>query len=230
MRRAQRRRATPWRPRRRLGGDAELLGTGSCSRPMHRSARSTRCGRRRRRCRASVSARPASTETRAVTAAGSTDSRYAASCSSNHSRHGADTTRALTPSAGERLAGLDGELHLGAGRDEDHVGRAVRRLGEHVGALGDVRRPRRTCHRMPRRRHARTPGCSAGSARCRPGRRGGARISATRTRSRWRRRGARRRSPGWRAASRAARSAGGSGRLRRARRSRASRRRSTGRS
>ncbi len=42
---------------------------------------------------------PASIETRALTAFGRTDSRYSALCSSNHSRLGADTTRALTPSA-----------------------------------------------------------------------------------------------------------------------------------
>ncbi len=42
---------------------------------------------------------PASTETRAATASGSTCSLYSASCSSNHSRLGALTTRAWTPSA-----------------------------------------------------------------------------------------------------------------------------------
>ena len=42
---------------------------------------------------------PASTDTRAFTAAGSTDSRYSASWASNHSRHGMDTTRAATPCA-----------------------------------------------------------------------------------------------------------------------------------
>ena len=36
---------------------------------------------------------------------------------------------------GQRLAGGDGELDLGAGRDEDHVGRAARRVGEDVRAL-----------------------------------------------------------------------------------------------
>ena len=36
---------------------------------------------------------------------------------------------------GQRLAGGDGELHLGAGRDEDHIGCAVRRVGEDVGTL-----------------------------------------------------------------------------------------------
>src|SRR5690606_10818043 len=46
-----------------------------------------------------LSTEPASTDTRAVTDFGSTDSRYASSCSANHSSDGADTTRALTPSA-----------------------------------------------------------------------------------------------------------------------------------
>ena len=46
-----------------------------------------------------VRSMPASMETRALTDAGSTDSRYSASCSSNHSRHGTDTTRALMPSS-----------------------------------------------------------------------------------------------------------------------------------
>jgi hypothetical protein len=42
---------------------------------------------------------PASTDTRALTADGSTDSRYASSCSANHSRLGADTTRVAIPAA-----------------------------------------------------------------------------------------------------------------------------------
>ena len=49
-------------------------------------------------------ATPASTETRALTEAGSTASLYSASCSSNHSRDGADTTRALMPSPARVLA------------------------------------------------------------------------------------------------------------------------------
>ena len=40
---------------------------------------------------------PASTETRALTAAGRTFSRYPGVCSSNHSRHGIDTTRVAMP-------------------------------------------------------------------------------------------------------------------------------------
>ena len=82
---------------------------------------------------------PASTDTRAVTAAGSTDSRYAASCCSNHSRLGAETTRAWMPVGRELLARGHGELHLGARGDEDDVGRARRRLGEHVRALREAR-------------------------------------------------------------------------------------------
>ena len=42
---------------------------------------------------------PASTDTRAFTAAGMTDSRYSALCSSNHSRLGAETTDASMPSS-----------------------------------------------------------------------------------------------------------------------------------
>ena len=42
---------------------------------------------------------PASTATRAFTDGGSTLSRYAWSCSSNHSTDGIDTTRVGTPSA-----------------------------------------------------------------------------------------------------------------------------------
>ena len=38
-------------------------------------------------------------ETRARTDDGSTDSRYASSCSANHSSDGADTTRVATPAA-----------------------------------------------------------------------------------------------------------------------------------
>ena len=49
-------------------------------------------------------ATPASTDTRALTADGSTASLYSASCSSNHSTHGTDTTRALMPSPARVLA------------------------------------------------------------------------------------------------------------------------------
>ena len=42
---------------------------------------------------------PASTETRARIAAGSTSSWYEASCSLNHSTHGIETTRVEMPSA-----------------------------------------------------------------------------------------------------------------------------------
>ena len=81
----------------RLGGDAELaeqgLVVGGGAEVLDRDAAAGVTDVRRQ-----VRARPASIETRALTAAGSTDSRYAASCSSNHSWHGTDTTRALTPS------------------------------------------------------------------------------------------------------------------------------------
>ena len=82
----------------RLGGDAELaeqglvVGRGAEVLDRHAAAGVADVGRPGR------GASPASIETRAFTAAGSTDSRYAASCSSNHSWHGTETTRALMPS------------------------------------------------------------------------------------------------------------------------------------
>ena len=109
-----------------LGGEAELaverLGVGRGAVVLERDA----TGRRRRRaCATTARCRPRPRPGRAPTA-GSTDSRYAASCSSNHSRHGTETTRVAMPGGLERLARRDGELHLGAGADEDHVGRAGR--------------------------------------------------------------------------------------------------------
>ena len=172
-------------------------------------------------------ARPASTETRALTDGG--QDRLAVRgvllVEPLDARHGDD---AGGDALGlQRLAGLDGELHLGSGGDQDDVGVCrPGRLGQDVGALGDPGRKRR-CRRRPRRRRGRTPGCSGGSGRCRPGPRGSPGWSSTRCRPRWRRPGGPRPGPGWRAGWRAAPPAGGSGRLRPGRRSRASRRRST---
>ena len=42
------------------------------------------------------------------------------------------------PFGGEQLAGLDGELHLGAGADQDTSGVPPSASSEHVAALGDV--------------------------------------------------------------------------------------------
>ena len=47
---------------------------------------------------------PASMLTRALMSAGITDSRYSSSCSSNHSRHGMETTRAAMSSAASASA------------------------------------------------------------------------------------------------------------------------------
>ena len=47
---------------------------------------------------------PASTLTRALTVGGKTELRYSSSCSSNHSRHGIDTTRAEMSSAASASA------------------------------------------------------------------------------------------------------------------------------
>ena len=145
-----------------LGGDAELRGTGSCSRPMRRSARSTRCGRA-----SPTYVRPGEGEPgldRDAGLDGCGQHRLAVlgvllvEPLQARRRHDAGVDALGL----ERLARLDGELHLGAGGDEDDVGRAVRRLGEHVGALRRRSSPRRRCRRRLRRRRARTPGCSGG--------------------------------------------------------------------
>ena len=81
---------------------------------------------------------PASTETRALTAAGRTFSRYPGGLlvepfTARH-RHDAGRDARLL----ERLASLDGELHLGAGGHEDHVRGRLAGVVEDVGALGDA--------------------------------------------------------------------------------------------
>ncbi len=50
--------------------------------------------------------------------------------------HGMETTRVPSPGF-QRLPGGDGNLHLGAGADEDHPDRTHLGVGQHVTALGD---------------------------------------------------------------------------------------------
>ena len=205
-----------------LGGDAELavergvVGRGAVV------LEARRCGRRRRRGRASPCATPASTLTRALTIGRqhgvAVGLRPAAS---NHSRHGIETTRAWMPFVGQDARG---PRRRAAPRSRCRSG--SRR----------ARRPRRRAARSRRGRRSSVVGEAVGAARegrdVLPGQRQAGRVGrcargspARRRRSRWRRPGGRRRGPGSRAARRGARPAGGSGRPRRGRSSRGSRRR-----
>ena len=108
-----------------FGRDAVLLVDAWRSRPRRRSARSRRSGRGRRRTRASPArcrprrrrepSRPAGSPCRGRPGPGRRTTR----------RHGIETTRASMPSAASWSRACDGELDLGAGADEDDVGRAV---------------------------------------------------------------------------------------------------------
>ncbi len=72
--------------------------------------------------------------TRAVTAGGSTLSRYSGVCCSNRSHDGIDTTRDADAGREQLLVGVERQAELAAGGDEDHLGRAAGRIGQHVGA------------------------------------------------------------------------------------------------
>ena len=204
-----------------VGGEAELLEqhlvvgalAPKCSRLTIAPASPTSS---RQPC-----ATPASTLTRALTAGGSTG-RGRRGPARRTTRGTASTRRgSATPSASSALAGRDGELHLGAGGDEDHV------------AASAARRPRpgrSRPGRRPRRRRAvlaAVEGRHVLPGQAQPGRPVGVLQDRAprRPRSRSRRPGGPRPGRGSPAARPGARPAGGSGRPRRGRSSRASRRR-----
>ena len=204
-----------------LGGEAELAEQRLVVGARRRSARWTRSrpASPTQRYHGMRDARPRPRPAPSPRAAAPSRGRPA-SCSSNHSRHGIDTTRVAMPSASQQLAGLDGDLHLRAGADQDHLRRrrrTRRRARSRPGDALGARCPSQDGDVLPGQRQA-LPGRVGAS----PG------SPSRRTRSRSRRRGARSRGPGSRAARPGARSAGGSGRPRRGRWSRGSTRRSTG--
>ena len=122
------------RRRRCSGGEAELAEQGLGRREAPKCSMETiRPASPANWCHGS--AMPASTETRAVTDGGSTDSRYALSCSSNHSTHGIDTTRVAMPSASSASRASTASCTSEPVADEDDLRRPGRRLGQ------DVRRP-----------------------------------------------------------------------------------------
>ena len=126
---------------------------------------------------------PASTATRARTAAGGRRRGTPAAARRTAPRTGRLTTRAFVPAAGQERARLDGERDLGAGGDQDDVGPALAR--------------RRARSRPSRRR--RSPARTGTACRVEQ-ERGRARAAssprATRRPSRWRRRGGSRRGAG----------------------------------
>ena len=156
---------------------------------------------------------PASTETRCQRSRGSTESRYAASCSANSSQHGIETTRArdVRPSRARSRAASATETSEPVAMRID-----VAAVREHVRAALGAGRARGGSPSADPGATARGPSARA-SLRSR---------SSSRPRSRCRRRGGTRAGSASRAAPSSARPAGGSGRPRPGRPSRASTRRS----
>ena len=181
-----------------------------------------RSGRWSRRGRASPWAMPASTLTRALTDGRQHRVAVGLRPARRTTRGTASTRRGpRMPFSASWSRACDGELHLGAGADQDHVGGAALGVEQDVAAAATPVGGGRTPSLAARVRRHVLPGQAPGrrGCRCSPG------SPSRPRRSRWRPPGGRRPGPGSRAGRRGARPAGGSGRPRRGRSSRGSRRR-----